>query len=104
MIHMQQPGWACKQSWGDSLVRGRRRTQTVRGLGVKTEVVREVDAVPNPIRIEGLVEITSWLGTFGERQRLARSADLPAMAAQLDPENERLNERRAELVSVSLAG
>jgi hypothetical protein len=53
--------------------------------------------VPTIDRMESLVEITEWLGTFSERLRLARSDERDHIAATLDELKNQYRRRRAEL-------
>lgn len=53
--------------------------------------------MPSIERMESLEEITAWLGTFGERLRLAREHEREHIMATLDELNVQYRRRRAEL-------
>ena len=47
--------------------------------------------------VDDLAEISSWLGTYKERLRLARAEDREGLAGDVHRWDSRLKERRAEL-------
>ena len=50
----------------------------------KANLIGQTGATTDANSIERLAEISSWLGTFRERPRLARRADFPALAVRVD--------------------
>ena len=53
--------------------------------------------MPSIESLESLEEITAWLGTFGERLKLARDHERELIAATLEELNVQYRRRRAEL-------
>jgi hypothetical protein len=53
--------------------------------------------MPSIESLESLEEITAWLGTFGERLKLAREHEREHIAATLEELNTHYRRRRAEL-------
>ena len=53
--------------------------------------------MPSVDRMEGLDEISAWVGTFKERLRLAREHEREHLTAALDELNRDHPRRRAEL-------
>ena len=47
--------------------------------------------------VDDLAEISSWLGTYKERLRLARAEEREGLASDVHRWDSRLKERRAEL-------
>lgn len=74
------------------------RGSDVRSRGTGNDGLSEVRPLePNVAALDSLEEISSWLGTFRERLRLARSEDRPQVVALIDELQTRYAIRRGEL-------
>jgi hypothetical protein len=70
----------------------------IRSAGVGNDRPSEGPPVePYVATLDSLEEISSWLGTFRERLRLARTEDRPQMTAMIDELQTRYVVRRSEL-------
>ena len=68
-----------------------------RAKGPRPSEGRPPDTLPSAASLEGLEEITIWLGTFRERLRIAHDKDRKTLEATVKELEAHYRRRRAEL-------